>query len=261
MSTIALTIAYIGTDFSGFARQSEARTVQGELESALEVVLGATTETVCAGRTDAGVHALGQVVSCKVPASALEDGDRLIRSINALTPSDMMVRDIRLQDDSFSARFDAVSRLYLYRIAQDDRPPLFMAPYCWYIPQHLDVEEMRAGARSLIGEHDFASFCVAQSAKDLHDQDLSTRREVTAIEFDYETIMGERLLTIAVEGNAFLHSMVRVIVGTLVEVGREKKDSSWVEEVLVACNRTQAGPTAPAQGLTFQEVRYLQIPS
>jgi len=255
-ATVAILLAYNGAPFHGFARQEGCRTVQGELESALETLAHRRIETVGAGRTDAGVHATGQVVSATIPASLLEAGDRVVASLNALTPPAMVVRGVSRADDSFNARFDARARTYLYRIAQTPGPPVFMAPYCWYIAESLESEAMQKGADRLIGEHDFSSFCVARSARDLLEQDRSTSREITAITCDYEEIMGERMLTVTVAGNAFLHSMVRVIVGTLVEVGRGARPLEWVDEVLKARDRTQAGQTAPAQGLMLHHIDY-----
>jgi len=261
MATIAITLAYDGTRFSGFARQDRARTVQEELEKALETLAATPIETVCAGRTDAGVHATGQTVSCMVPDALVEHPEKLIRSLNALTPDDIAIRAINAVDEGFSARFDAIARQYRYRIAQGDSPPLFTAHISWYVPHRLDVEAMEQAAHYLVGEHDFASFCVARSAHELHEQNLSTCREVFSITFEEEIIVGEPILAIVVRGNAFLHSMVRVMVGTLVEVGRSKRDPLWVRDVLEARNRIQAGPTAPAQGLVLEQVEYALRPS
>jgi len=256
MVTIAITLSYRGSDFAGFARQDDQRSVQGELESALRTLSGSPVETVGAGRTDSGVHAANQVVSASIPRIMVEDIDRLMRSLNALTPADLVVRDVTMQNDGFSARFDARSRTYLYRIAQTGTPPLFMAPYSWYIAHKLDIEAMRQAATYLIGEHDFDSFCVAKSAQELHNNELSTKRHLDHIQIEPEVVMGEKMLSITIQGNAFLHSMVRVIVGTLVEVGLGKHDPSWIGEVLAARDRTEAGQTAPAQGLTLRDVTY-----
>jgi tRNA pseudouridine38-40 synthase len=256
MTTVAITLSYEGTGFSGFARQHNARTIQGELEKALAVLTTSPIETVCAGRTDAGVHASAQVVSCAVPDSLLSNPDSFMRSLNALTPQDMGVRTIERRHDTFSARFDAISRTYRYRIAQMDTPPLFMAPYAWHVSDRLDIESMQEAARYLVGEHDFSSFCVAQSARELGEQGLSTCREIRSIELEYAQVMGEQMLDIVICGNAFLHSMVRVIIGTLVEVGRGRHNPQWVREVLEARNRTEAGQTAPACGLVLEHVEY-----
>jgi len=259
MVTLALTLAYDGAGFSGFARQQgEVRTVQAELEAALATLVGALVDTVCAGRTDAGVHAQGQVVSCDIPTSALGRADdlaHLVRSLNALTPPDIVVREARIVAEGWSARFDTVAREYRYLIANTTEPPLFTASYAWHVVSPLDLATMREAATRLVGEHDFASFCVAASADSLHEQGLSTCREIISIEIDTVCELGEPLIAVTVVGNAFLHSMVRTIVGTLVEVGRGKRPPEWVQEVLDARNRAAAGPCAPAHGLTFVRTR------
>jgi tRNA pseudouridine38-40 synthase len=247
---LALTVAYDGKPFAGFARQHGQRTVQGSLEAALSVVLRREVEIVVAGRTDAGVHALGQVVS--VPAIGDEPDDlALIRSLNALVERGIVVREVRHARPGFSARFDAVSREYRYRIAVGPIPPLFLAPVAWWVKAPLDVEAMRTAAALLVGEHDFRSFCVALSA-----EGKRTMRRVDSIDFAEEEHLGERCLVVRVVGNAFLHSMVRVIVGTLVEVGAGRREPSWVVEALDARERAAAGPTAPAHGLTLWAVEY-----
>jgi tRNA pseudouridine38-40 synthase len=247
---LALTVSYDGKPFAGFARQTGQRTVQGSLEAALSVVLRREVEIAVAGRTDAGVHALGQVVS--VPAVGDEPDDvAVIRSLNALVERGIVVREIRHARPGFSARFDAVSREYRYRIVSGPVPPLFLAPVAWWVKAPLDVEAMRAAAALLVGEHDFRSFCVALSA-----EGKRTMRRVDSIDFAEEEHLGERCLVVRVLGNAFLHSMVRVIVGTLVEIGAGRREPSWVAEVLAARERAAAGPTAPAHGLTLWAVEY-----
>jgi len=257
MQTVAITLAYDGAPFSGFARQEARCTVQGELESALQILSRCPIETVGAGRTDAGVHAKGQVVSCALPMHVSTDIERLVLSLNALTPPALVVRAVQTVPETFNARFDAVSRTYVYRIAQcDGAPPLFMAPYSWNLTTMLDIDAMRTAAAVLVGEHDFTSFCVAKSASELQERDLSTCRQILSADLDYEEELGERMLRITVKGNAFLHSMVRVIVGTLVDVGRGNKEPTWVAEVLDARDRTRAGQTAPAHGLMLDHIDY-----
>lgn len=248
---IALTVAYDGAPFAGFARQDGPATVQGSLESALATVLRRDVVTTCAGRTDAGVHALGQVVSFEAAAGDEPDAATLLRSLNALVAEGIVVREARHAREGFSARFDAVSREYRYRIAMGSARPLFMAPYAWWVKRELDIEAMRAGAAQLVGEHDFRSFCVTESAKGKR-----TVRRVDAINLVPEEHLGEECLAVRVVGNAFLHSMVRAIVGTLVEVGAGRREASWVGEALAAQDRTAAGPTAPACGLTLWRVEY-----
>jgi tRNA pseudouridine38-40 synthase len=247
---LALTVAYDGAPFAGFARQPGQATVQGSLESALRTVLRREVDTVGAGRTDAGVHALGQVVSFAADGNEPDDAT-FGRSLNALVPEGIAIRDIRRAREGFSARFAAVGREYRYRIVDGPVPPLFLRPVSWRVKRELDADAMRTGASYLLGEHDFKSFCVADSAIGKR-----TVRRLDRIELAEEEHLGERCLTFTVEGNAFLHSMVRTIVGSLVEVGMGRREPAWVGEALCACERTAAGQTAPAQGLTLWSVAY-----
>lgn len=251
--TLSLTVSYNGAPFSGFARQPGQLTVQGELEQALSLVFRRPMEVVCSGRTDAGVHALGQVVSFDVANDELEGRNlySLRRSLNALTHEDITVREVEERQPGFSARFDAQWREYHYHVCLDEVPPLFMRDFSWYVHGQLDIDAMRKAAAYLVGEHDFKSFCMAASAVG-----KPTCRNVHEISLSREMIMGEDILTIKVVGNAFLHSMVRTIVGTLVMVGRGQRKPEWVREVLEARNRTAAGENAPAAGLVFWRVRY-----
>lgn len=251
--TLSLTVSYNGAPFSGFARQPKQLTVQGELEQALSLVFRRPIELVCSGRTDAGVHALGQVVSFNVTDAELSGRNLhgLRRSLNALTHEDVTVREVAERDPGFSARFDAQWREYHYHICLDETPPLFMRNFSWFVHGSLNIEAMREAAKYLEGEHDFKSFCMAASAVG-----KPTRRNVHEISLSRETIMGEDILTIKVVGNAFLHSMVRTIVGTLVMVGRGQRKPEWVREVLKARSRAAAGENAPAAGLVFWRVQY-----
>lgn len=251
--TLSLTVSYNGAPFSGFARQPGQLTVQGELEQALSLVFRRPMEVVCSGRTDAGVHALGQVVSFDVANDELEGRNlySLRRSLNALTHEDITVREVEERQPGFSARFDAQWREYHYHVCLDEVPPLFMRDFSWYVHGQLDIDAMREAAAHLVGEHDFKSFCMAASAVG-----KPTCRNVHEISLSREMIMGEGILTIKVVGNAFLHSMVRTIVGTLVMVGRGQRKPEWVREALEARNRTAAGENAPAAGLVFWRVQY-----
>ena len=251
--TLSLTVSYNGAPFSGFARQPGQLTVQGELEQALSLVFRRPMEVVCSGRTDAGVHALDQVVSFDVANDELEGRNlySLRRSLNALTHEDITVREVEERQPGFSARFDAQWREYHYHVCLDEVPPLFMRDFSWYVHGQLDIDAMREAAAHLVGEHDFKSFCMAASAVG-----KPTCRNVHEISLSQEMIMGEDILTIKVVGNAFLHSMVRTIVGTLVMVGRGQRKPEWVREVLEARNRTAAGENAPAAGLVFWRVQY-----
>lgn len=251
--TLSLTVSYNGAPFCGFARQPGQLTVQGELEQALSLIFRRPVEVVCSGRTDAGVHALGQVVSFDVTNDELEGRNlySLRRSLNALTHEDITVREVEERQPGFSARFDAQWREYHYHVCLDEVPPLFMRDFSWYVHGQLDIDAMREAAAYLVGEHDFKSFCMAASAVG-----KPTCRNVHEISLSREMIMGEDILTIKVVGNAFLHSMVRTIVGTLVMVGRSQRKPEWVHEVLETRNRTAAGENAPAAGLVFWRVQY-----
>lgn len=253
---LVVRFAYDGGAFCGFAKQKDPgiRTVQECLEAALSTALRIEASTVCCGRTDTGVHALDQYVSLQVPESCLEGKSSytLRKSLNALTDDDIAVLEVGIANDSeFSARFSTEWREYRYRIVFGDVPPLFMRKFAWWHKGQLDVEAMRAAAQYLVGEHDFKSFCKAESAID-----KNTVREVKSIELLWEEHMGERCLVIKVVGNAFLHSMIRTIVGTLAEVGADRRSPEWVQQVLEARDRTRAGRNAPACGLVFHKVTY-----
>ncbi len=251
--TYALTLGYKGTPFAGFARQPGKMTVQGSVEEALSLLFKQEVLTVCAGRTDAGVHARGQVVSFSVPEAVIRARSQqsLLRSLNALTHEAIVVKSLEERPVGFSARFDAVSREYRYFICIDALPALFMRDFSWHIPQPLDREAMQQAALLMEGEHDFKSFCLAASAKD-----ASTYRFVEQVRVEPAEIMGESMLVITVIGNAFLHSMVRTMVGTLVKIGAGHREPSWVSQVLAARDRSAAGETAPACGLVFWHVDY-----
>jgi tRNA pseudouridine38-40 synthase len=252
---LALTVAYEGSGFSGFAKQDGAITVQGCLESALETIYHHPVSTTGAGRTDAGVHALGQVVSFNLekPELTARTLEKLRSSLNALTPEQLVVRRIEQRLPGFSARFNATQREYRYRLYFSPTPPVFMAPYAWWIPidRPLDIKLLKAAGKLLEGEHDFKSFCVAKSA-----EGQVTMRNISKVHVFGAQHLGEQCVMIQIFGNAFLHSMVRVIIGTLVEVVLGKHPVEWVGEVLEVKDRRAAGQTAPAHGLTLWNVSY-----
>ena len=253
LAILSLEVAYNGAPFSGFARQPGQLTVQGSIEEALALIFRHPVETVCAGRTDSGVHAKGQVVSFCVTQEEYEQRNdyKLLRSLNALTHEDISVRSIARRADNFSARFSATMREYRYFISVDRFAPLFMRDFSWHVAKPLNVEAMNKAASYLVGEHDFKSFCLAASA-----EGKSTNRYVGRIDISRENFFGDNFVVVTVEGNAFLHSMVRTIVGTLVAVGIGNRTPDWVKDVLVAKNRSAAGENAPAKGLVFWRVSY-----
>lgn len=263
--TIALTLAYNGAPFAGFARQAEAhvKTVQGELEQALALLYRREVKTVCAGRTDAGVHALGQVVSFDLTDEemAAKTPRSLQRSMNALVDDAISISAVEERPLGFNARFDAQWREYHYHICTQSARPVLVMPLVWHLGGvDLNVGAMQRAASRLVGEHDFKSFCMAASAHIIEADGRSTCRNVMACDVSSEMLAGTPVITVRVVGNAFLHSMVRTMVGTLVEVGRGKRDARWVDDVLAARDRSAAGQNAPAAGLTFWRVGYGAYP-
>jgi tRNA pseudouridine38-40 synthase len=233
-------VAYDGTAYGGFQIQPNAPTVQGELERVLAVICGEPVRITGAGRTDAGVHATGQVIDLRTTSGLGQDD--LERGVNALLPEDIAISGLEPALDSFHARFSATGRTYEYRIRNAPvRDPLWTRREHWY-PGELDVAAMRAAAAHLVGRHDFAAFAAGESG------------ERTVKRADW--ISEESVLRFEIESDAFLRGMVRGIVGTLLWVGRGKIRVERFAEVLAARDRTLAGPSAPAKGLCLVAVRY-----
>lgn len=251
MQTFRLTLAYDGTDFAGWQRQPNKRTVQGELERTVEQITGQPAICIASGRTDAGVHALGQVVS--FTSRTWLTPEALTKALNAELPEDMLVFQVVKAADGFHAQRDALRKRYRYVIEDGRLRDLFDRKYLWHIYQQLDVDAMRAAATPLVGRHDFASYETTGS------QRLTTTRTV----FDLLVERRESELTsriiIEVEADGFLYNMVRNIVGTLVAVGKGKQPASWPAEALAARDRTKAGMTAPPQGLFLVGVQYPEV--
>jgi len=261
--TLKLTLAYDGTEFVGWQRQAEGRSVQGVLEDAVSRLDGQPVAIVGAGRTDAGVHATGQVTSVVVHTSEL-DQQTMRRALNAVLPWDLRVLTVVEAAEGFHARYDAVGKTYHYRIINSPVVSPFAARYAWHIPWSLDLAAMDDAARRLVGEHDFSAF--QSTGGDVR----TTTREI--FESSVARIPTDRLalpglvpsipqdeghaLVYSVTGSGFLRHMVRAIVGTLVEVGSGRGRPALMDELLAGRNRADAGPTAPAQGLCLASVRY-----
>lgn len=242
-----LVLEYDGTDFEGWQVQpGGARTVQGTLEGALaRLAHGGAVAVFGAGRTDAGVHAEGQVASAR--AQTRLEPDALRRALNALLPRDLAVLDATRAPDSFHARRDARSKLYRYRLwTGPTRSPLRERTSVW-VARPLDLGIMQRAAAHLVGTHDFASFRAAGGTG------RTSVRTLTRVELEGEA-GGE--LCVEVEGTGFLRHMVRNLVGTLLEVGRGRRDADSMPGLLAARNRRAGGPTAPARGLTLVRVEY-----
>ena len=248
MPTFKLTLAYDGTDFVGWQWQPGRRTVQEEMEKAIERITQQKTRCVASGRTDAGVHALGQVVCFRSDTNL--DGPALRKALNAELPDDMLVFEVTPAPDDFHAIRDAVRKRYRY-VIQDGRPrDIFDRKYVWHLYQRLDVEAMAAAARSLVGTHDFVSFQTSGSMR------LTTERHVYEVTVERREAELTDRVVVEVEADGFLYNMVRNFVGTLVEVGKGKHPIGWPAEVLAVRDRRAAGMTAPPQGLYLVSVEY-----
>jgi tRNA pseudouridine38-40 synthase len=248
MRTLHLTIAYDGTDFFGWQWQPAQRTVQGVLESAFEKIADPTSRAVASGRTDTGVHALGQAVNISI-ASRL-DTATLQRALNARLPDDVVVLSVVEASDTFNAIDDSRGKRYRYVIDDSPWPDLFSRRYAWHVRQRLNVDEMHLAIQSLAGQHDFKGY---ESSGSQRVTTVRTIREFQVARSEYQN--GERVL-IEVEADGFLYNMVRNLVGTLVEVGRGKRPPTWPAEVLAAKDRRLAGMTAPPHGLYLLQVYF-----
>ena len=254
---VRATVAYDGSAFHGFAAQPGVKTVAGTLVTTLERVLRHPVAITCAGRTDAGVHGWGQVIS--FDASLRRSGDdrfdaaKLRSAVNGLCGPTIVLREVAVADRAdFDARFDATARRYRYTVLNREVPDPFLAATSWHVPQPLDLARMQAACDPLIGEHDFSSFC--RRPKD--QSDVSLVRRVLSAHWERDGAPGEGVLRFWIEATAFCHQMVRSITGTLVDVGLGKRTAADVLAALRAKDRSTAGPVAPPHGLCLWEVVY-----
>jgi tRNA pseudouridine38-40 synthase len=240
-----LTLEYDGTRYAGWQWQKNALSVQGVVEESLRRLLNHPVRVTAGSRTDAGVHALGQVVSFRA-ASRLKPAD-LLRGLNALLPADVAVREAAEAAPDFNARRSAKGKLYGYRIWNHPQRSVFEQGYAWHLREPLQLEAMRRAGRDFLGRHDFSAFRAASC------QAKSPVRVVRRLEVKQE---GEGRIWIEIEGTAFLQYMARTMVGTLVEIGQGKRPAEGVAALLESGERKQAGPTAPAQGLYLVRIFY-----
>lgn len=253
MRNIRLTIAYDGTDFHGWQRQPQPPTVQETLEARLAKITGGAVTVYASGRTDAGVHAAGQVANfktdCPIPCPSL------VKALNDVLPVSIRVRGAEDVPPEFHARYSAVAKTYRYRILQSAICPPFLARYVHHHPYPLDCRAIAEAARLLEGEHDFTSFAGSDPA--LRKKQRKTESNVRRI-FHSRVTVRKKLPLVVYEarGSGFLHHMVRNIVGTLLEVGSGKLAPEDIHGILEARDRSRAGPTAPASGLWLVKVEY-----
>jgi len=246
MRKLRVDLEYEGTRYHGWQYQSGVITIQQVLEEALGRILGEACRVMAAGRTDAGVHAFGQV--CHLVTAHTLDVGSLHRALNSLLPEDIVVKAVREVPETFHARRSALAKRYEYWILNDPVPSALHQRFCWHVRTPLDTGSMKGAARSLVGEHDFSSFQASGC-----DSAGDPVREVGLIQV--EMVHG-RFIRIAVEARSFLRHMVRNIVGTLVEVGLGRLSEGAVARILEARDRKLAGRTAPAKGLFLQWIRY-----
>lgn len=245
MRTIKLVVQYDGSDYVGWQRQGKGVSVQGLIEEALAKIDGAPVTLHGAGRTDAGVHAMGQVASARV-ISPIEDW-QLVRALNANLPEAIRVTELTTVPDGFHARFSATAKTYEYRIWNGRTVPPFIRQYAWHVIEPLNLPLMQDASRAIPGEHDFAAFRSARS------MNRTTVREITDVSWRQGD---ERTVIFEIVGKGFLRYMVRSLVGTLVEIGRGQRPVDDIARLLAAPDRSQAGRTAPACGLFLMKVEY-----
>jgi tRNA pseudouridine38-40 synthase len=255
---LKLVVSYDGTGFRGFAEQPDFRTVAGTLVEALEKVLRAPREAlelVCAGRTDAGVHAWGQVVSLAAPPDT--DPDHVARVLNRLTAPEIVVRSCEVVDEQFDARRSAYWRTYRYTIVNRPEPDPFLARYAWWVPGPLDLAQLRLAADPFVGEHDFSAFCRRPSGSGPRSADapgapLLVRRVLRS----GWASTGDGILVYEITARAFCWQMVRSIVGTLVAAGSGRSRPGDILTILRSGDRSTAVSPAPAHGLSLWAVGY-----
>lgn len=239
---IMLKIEYIGTEFSGWQKQNNARTIQSEIESAIFKITGEHVELTASGRTDAGVHALSQVAnfhtSSNIPPKQMK------YAINSVLNDNIRILESFEVDDQFHARFSAKKKTYLYRIQTGDVKRTFERNISYYVKGNLDIEKMKAQAKFIVGEHDFSAF----------KSEGSSAQNFVRTVYELKLTQNGDIIEMEITGNGFLYNMVRIIAGTLIEIGRGREYS--IPEIFKSKKRENAGPTAPSMGLFLKNVDY-----
>ncbi|HET6954695.1 MAG TPA: tRNA pseudouridine(38-40) synthase TruA [Acidimicrobiales bacterium] len=247
---VRMVVAYDGSGFHGFAPNPGVPTVGGTLRDALEKVLRTDIELTCAGRTDTGVHAWGQVVSFDAPADRL-DPLLLGRSLNRLCGPAIAVREVAVAPEGFDARRWATGRVYRYTVLNRPAPDPFLASTSWHVDEPLDLDLLRLGCDPLVGEHDFSAFCRRPKHRD--GSEASLVRNVRRAGW---TDLGDGVLRFEIEANAFCHQMIRSVVGTLVDVGLTRRHAGELLGIMAGRDRSRASNLAPPHGLCLWAVKY-----
>ncbi|WP_100334340.1 tRNA pseudouridine(38-40) synthase TruA [Bacillus alkalisoli] len=248
MNRVMCIVSYDGTSFQGYQVQPNERTVQGEIQKTLSKIhKGEEVKVTGSGRTDAKVHAVGQVIHFDTPLSLHEEAWK--KALNANLPSDIRIVSSQKISENFHARFDVERKEYRYKIDISKDQSVFMRNYAYHYPFELNESSIRNAMSYLLGTHDFTSFC---SAKTEVEDKVRTIYELELLEED-------SFLTVRIVGNGFLYNMVRIIVGTLLEIGQGKKDSTEIFTILEKKDRSSAGKTAPAHGLYLWKVNYKDV--
>ena len=242
---IRFIVQYDGTRYKGWQKQVRTtETIQGKLEQAITKVVGETVQVLGAGRTDAGVHSMGQIANVRLTSNVIvSDWEK---QVNDALPSDIVIISSQEVSNNFHSRFNAKAKTYVYRMRIGSQKDVFHRRFIWQYGQVLDIEKMKEAATLLIGTHDFKGFTSNKKSK------MSTVRTISAIQIE----KAKDILTFSVTGDGFLTNMVRIIVGTLVEVGEGKKQTDSIMQVLKSKDRFYAGFTAPPEGLTLKKVYY-----
>lgn len=241
---VKIIIEYDGTAYHGFQIQPEHNTIQGEIEKSLLKIFKEPVKIYGAGRTDAGVHARGQVANFKHSKSIKPE--EIQRALNSLLPDDIVIKRAETVSPDFHARFSAKSRIYQYKILNRSYSDAFMRNFVYFYKYPLDIEYMKEACKIFLGTKDFTSFRASS------DEERSNVRTV----FCFDCFKKEDLIIAEIEADGFLHNMVRIVMGTILQAGRRKKSIKDLEAIMEAKNRERAGPTLPPGGLTLMEVKY-----
>jgi tRNA pseudouridine38-40 synthase len=245
MRNFKMTVEYDGTAYCGWQRQENGISIQQKLEEAIKLITGQKIAVIGSGRTDAGVHALNQVGSFK--CSTKLPVNKIFMGMNSVLPPDIVVKELEEMTENFHALRDVKSKIYIYKICNQRLRPALGRNYFWHVRYPLDLGKIKKASKYLLGTHDFSCFCA--TGTDVKDR----VRTIVAVEIKTGD---DGLIEIKVESHGFLKYMVRNIIGTLVEIGRGKREPEEIKAIIESKNRNSAGATAPAYGLFLKEVKY-----